>query len=94
MRDPSFPPETVIIGGWNSHCNNCGRGCSPSDETRGHGVLLGWGDDNGKPGCGIKWKYATSEYGQRESVERQWPQFEYLPHPFETAMREARDASE
>lgn len=58
---PHAPDATVIIGGWHSRCNNCGKECNFHSKT--HDVILGYGDDNGMPGCGIEWTHVLQEYG-------------------------------
>lgn len=63
MRDPSYPNDTLIINPWHSTCNNCGKYCFPEEKT--HDNLAGWGRKEGDKGCGIEWKYVTSQYGGR-----------------------------
>ena len=55
-------PETLIVGSWSSHCGNCGKAANPQSET--HDVVLGYGPENGTPGCGVRWTQVESEYGQ------------------------------
>lgn len=57
----ALPDATVLVGSWSSHCNNCGKPCSYTSKT--HDVILGYGEENGSPGCGIEWKFIFSEYG-------------------------------
>lgn len=40
---------TMEIGSWYTKCSACGR---DTDWSPTHEVLLGYGPDNGKPGCG------------------------------------------
>jgi len=63
-QDPRMK-ETVIINPWSSKCGNCGEDCSYSEAK--HLTNLGYGPQNGTPGCGVEWKYVTTEYlGKRE----------------------------
>lgn len=39
------------IGSWYTKCSACGR---DTDWSPTHEVLLGYGPDNGKPGCGAE----------------------------------------
>jgi hypothetical protein len=50
---------TIFIDTWSSTCGNCGLGADP--EEKKHKTELGYGA-NGAPGCGIKWKYVSSNY--------------------------------
>lgn len=60
---------TLLIGGSSSHCSNCRRDASPHED--GHFTLLGYGPDNGKPGCGEPWDKAVYVYhaGYRYTAE-------------------------
>lgn len=51
---------TLLIGGSSSHCGNCRKSASPREE--GHFTLLGYGPDNGQPGCGELWDSAVYVY--------------------------------
>lgn len=50
---------TLFIEIWNSTCGNCGKGCDPDSKT--HDKILDF-HDNGKPGCGVEWKYVSSKF--------------------------------
>lgn len=58
-EDPDVPRPVLEIGSWSSHCSVCRR---DADISPTHHVLLGYGKDNGKPGCGAKYAYAVSYY--------------------------------
>lgn len=66
---------TILIGGSSSICSNCSLSASPNED--GHFTLLGYGPDNGKPGCGEPWDRAVyvTYYGFKytaENVARDW----------------------
>jgi hypothetical protein len=42
----------LIVDRWSSECGACGRSANPREET--HATLLGYGEQNGKPGCGAR----------------------------------------
>ncbi len=48
------------IGGSSSRCGACGDPCDPGSLT--HDVILGWGDRNGSPGCGVRWTHVSFDY--------------------------------
>lgn len=52
--------KTLYIGRWSSSCGACGKPANLSEK--GHFTLLGYGEDNGKPGCGTIWEYVTPTY--------------------------------
>lgn len=58
---------TVHIGNSTSHCGACGRPCDPMAAS--HDRLLGYGPDNGQPGCGAMFTATFSVYGDRASVD-------------------------
>lgn len=60
---------TLLIYGSSSTCSNCNRDASPRED--GHFTLLGYGPDNGKPGCGERWDRAIhmTHYGYRFTPE-------------------------
>jgi hypothetical protein len=65
------PKQTLIINLFHSKCGNCGFDADPSEKS--HRTRLGY-FDNGQPGCGVVWKFVTSEYtGQRESILKMRP---------------------
>lgn len=41
---------TLMVDAWFSICSYCYRDCDPHEK--GHYTLLGYGPDNGDPGCG------------------------------------------
>ena len=51
---------TLLIGGSSSICSNCSLDASPGED--GHFTLLGYGPNNGKPGCGELWDRAVYVY--------------------------------
>lgn len=59
MQDPTFPPNTRIVEGWATYCNNCGKS---SDIAPTHDVIYGYGEDNGDPGCGIEYEFEFQAY--------------------------------
>lgn len=75
-----FPLGTLLIGSWNTQCNNCGRDCDPHELK--HETNLGYDDEIRKqPGCGIKFThYVSTYYGEAitESVKRIRPDLEYI----------------
>lgn len=69
----------IIIDTWSSECGGCGKQADPDSKT--HDKLLGWGKENGNPGCGIRYKYVASHYGGTEADEwcrRMRPDLEYI----------------
>lgn len=59
---------TLHIGGWSSRCGVCGKSCNPSSKT--HDVLLGYGEENGTPGCGVEWTHVASDYAGTDIEKR------------------------
>ena len=57
---------TLIINLSNAECANCGRGADPKEKT--HKTCLGYGKQ--PKGCGIKWKYVTTDYKDREKATK------------------------
>lgn len=55
----------LVVGSWMSRCGRCGRDADPHES--GHYTLLGYGTDNGKPGCMAKWDTITSEYSGEQA---------------------------
>lgn len=81
MKHPGLPAETLLIGSSSSHCNACGRACAPESKT--HDVILGWGSDNGSPGCGVEWLHVWSEYtGEHatNAVKDMRPDLHFIDH--------------
>lgn len=71
----------LFIDTWSSTCGNCGKSCDPEKKT--HSKLLGWGSENGDPGCKVKYEYVSSNYFGPE-VEK-WckdmrPDLEYITY--------------
>lgn len=58
---------TLRIGRTDSTCENCRKAADPSD--RGHFINLGYGPDNGTPGCGEKWTDAYFDFFTGADVE-------------------------
>jgi hypothetical protein len=52
--------DTLSIGLNQSHCCRCGRGADPAADT--HDVVVEYSSDAGGPGCGVRWRYVTSDY--------------------------------
>lgn len=69
------PTNTIIINSSSSKCFACGYGADPNEKK--HEYIYEYTRDSGtKPGCGIEWKYAMSDYwwlGMKAAIERQWP---------------------
>lgn len=53
-----LPKGTIIVGGWSSSCNNCGKDVLPDSKT--HDKIAGYG--GGDPGCGVEFTHITNEY--------------------------------
>ena len=74
--------KTLIIGGFNSYCGNCDRGCNPDEKQ--HDTNLGYGiTDATRKGCGVKWEYVTTDSAfpsehLKESVKKMRPDLEYI----------------
>ena len=67
----------LYIDTWSSECGNCGKSCDPDEKT--HSKIYGYGADNGKPGCGIRWKYLASHYtGMDEQLKQMRPDLEFI----------------
>lgn len=82
-NDPRYK-ECIDIGSWSSTCCNCGKEALPDEKA--HLTRVGYGPQNGDPGCGITWKYYTSGYsglGLDNIVERKWPWLKPLPYDSE-----------
>lgn len=84
VNDVSKLHETVIINPSQSICGNCGHYANPSEIghfTRYPGyVSLDKIDKIPRYGCGILWKYVSSDYiglNLRERYERQYPNLEW-----------------
>ena len=43
-------------------CGNCNDDCDGTKNN--HDVILGYGKKNGTKGCGVKWKYLSSQYAE------------------------------
>jgi hypothetical protein len=88
-------PNTIIIGGWESRCLNCGGIAFPdegSHKTEIHNNKEIFIEDKtgqfpdhikpaeeGRPGCGMVWKYMYCEYvGQKEACEQLWPKYKWV----------------
>lgn len=61
MADPVAATAVLIIDGWSSSCSACRKTARWDEE--GHLMVLGYGDDNGTPGCGAKWSGVSFVYG-------------------------------
>lgn len=66
------PDPTLMVDRFSSTCANCMKDADPSEK--GHFTLLGYGPDNGQPGCGIIWTQLLSLYYD-ESVEEDMKRF-------------------
>lgn len=73
-------PKTLIINRSDSQCGDCGRSADPNETA--HTTLLGYGPDNGKPGCGSKWEKVTSDYGDfaglYDSIKKMRPDLKFV----------------
>lgn len=83
-REPRLK-EAIIIGRTYSHCGNCGRDASPRDKT--HETVIGYfaadlpEDDPQRIGCGVEYKYVTSDYSgenQKEASMAMRPDLEWI----------------
>ncbi len=69
----------LSIGTWSSKCVACGRSVDPMSKS--HDTIVGYGPDNGKPGCGKTFTHVMSDYigaGIEESVRIMRPDLEYV----------------
>jgi hypothetical protein len=69
----------LIINRTDSRCGACGKACDPREKR--HATILGYGPDNGKPGCGAVWTHATSHYvglGIEQAARRMRPDLEWI----------------
>lgn len=57
----------VIVGRSDSKCNHCGRAADCT--ALAHDVLLGYGPDNGQPGCGAKFLFCVDSYLDPKFIE-------------------------
>lgn len=77
MKKDKRKKYTIEINNWSSTCGNCGKGASPSEES--HKTIVEYGDDAGKPGCGIKWEYMCSAYtNMKGRLTDQFPQYKFI----------------
>lgn len=69
----------LIIGRTTSWCGYCGRDADPTEK--GHYTLLGFGQQNGEPGCQVVWTMVTPDgYGAgiEEAVRAMRPDLTFL----------------
>lgn len=53
--------KTLVINLGSSYCGDCGLDCDPNEKR--HITNLGWDEETRKKkGCGVKYKYVTSDY--------------------------------
>lgn len=73
---------TLYINLSNSRCGNCGKECDPN-ETR-HIRECGYHAKEGnKDGCGVKWRYVSSDYfNMDESLIRMRPDLKLISTMF------------
>jgi len=70
-----LPKATIIVGGWSSSCNNCGKEVLPDSET--HEKESGY--SGGGPGCGIRFTHITNEYqGHHKIAHEMRPDLELI----------------
>lgn len=50
----------LIIDSWQSYCSECRKPAAWTEN--GHELVLGYGPDNGKAGCGAVWEGISSGY--------------------------------
>lgn len=58
-------PVPVYVGRFSSKCGYCGRGCDPNDTH--HWIIVEYGRDNGKVGCGEKFGDRIDTYQEATS---------------------------
>lgn len=64
MKKGYTEARTLIVNNWSSECGNCGKDCDPSEKT--HETNLGYDEKTrAEKGCGIKWLYIYSPYGDK-----------------------------
>jgi len=75
---PRADEAVLWIDGWFSTCGACGKQCDPRQET--HMVILGYGPENGAPGCGVRFtSIAASRLDiSRDDLVRMRPDLELL----------------
>jgi hypothetical protein len=60
-----YPSATLVVDRFSSKCGDCGKSCDPTSKT--HDRILGYGSENGDPGCGVEWQNVTTDYaGERD----------------------------
>jgi len=64
-RALALEKNALSIDDWSSTCVNCGQGAIPEEKT--HESVIGYGVADGTKGCGIKWEFLTSMYGNNIS---------------------------
>ncbi|GEM_PF-6605155 len=72
---------TLHINLSNSRCGNCGEGADPTSKT--HDKCLGYGDQ--PKGCGIEWKYVTTDYSGgdiEKRIKEMRPDLEFISNGF------------
>lgn len=52
--------RTLYVNRSDSRCGNCDRPATFRETT--HATLLGYGPDNGQPGCGVQWEFLDTDY--------------------------------
>lgn len=68
--------ETLLVSNWESRCGNCLKPAVPTELS--HKTRIGYVvADHGK-GCGVIWKYITSEYGRDDVVRQMRPDLEVI----------------
>ncbi len=68
--------HTLFINTWSSTCGNCGEGADPEERT--HITCLGYGEQ--PPGCGVEWKYVSTNYSglnMENRLKRMRPDLKY-----------------
>lgn len=74
-----YPPKTLVVDRFSSRCGDCGKSANPFSET--HDVILGYGSDNGSPGCDVRWENVTSDYvspNVKQEVTNLRPDLRYI----------------
>jgi hypothetical protein len=72
--------RALVINTWSSTCGACGKPADPHEKY--HDTLLGYGPDNGEPGCGVKWEFVDTDYvggGVAEAAKGMRPDLKPLP---------------
>jgi hypothetical protein len=71
--------QTLVINRSDSRCGACGLNAFPTEP--GHNTLAGYSAKPGQKGCGVVWKYVSTDYtdfeGTYDAVRRMRPDLEF-----------------